>query len=54
MKDIFLIKGQQGKRNLKGTLSVYGAKNAALPAFASAVLFRDGVIFDNVPTIQDI
>lgn len=54
MKDIFLIKGQAGKRILKGTLPVYGAKNAALPAFASAILFRDEVMFDNVPYIQDI
>ncbi len=54
MKDIFLIKGQQGKRHLNGTLPVYGAKNAALPAFASALLFKDGVSFENVPYIQDI
>src|SRR3989344_6814928 len=54
MKDIFLIKGQQGKRCLKGLLPVYGAKNAALPAFASAILFKDSVSFENVPYIQDI
>lgn len=54
MKDIFLIKGQQGKRRLVGTIPVYGAKNAALPAFASAILFKDAVSFDNVPFIQDI
>ncbi|MBI2476136.1 MAG: UDP-N-acetylglucosamine 1-carboxyvinyltransferase [Candidatus Taylorbacteria bacterium] len=54
MKDIFLIKGQQGKRRLNGSLPVYGAKNAALPALASAFLFKDGVNFENVPYIQDI
>ncbi|MDO8590696.1 MAG: UDP-N-acetylglucosamine 1-carboxyvinyltransferase [bacterium] len=54
MKDIFLVKGQQGKRRLKGTLAVYGAKNAALPAFVSAFLFKDEVVFENVPFIQDI
>lgn len=54
MKDMFLIKGQYGKRRLKGTIPVYGAKNAALPALASAILFSDSVQFDNVPFIQDI
>jgi len=54
MKDIFLIKGLGGKRTLKGTLPVYGAKNAALPAFASALLFKDGIKIDNVPYIEDI
>ncbi|KKU25936.1 MAG: UDP-N-acetylglucosamine 1-carboxyvinyltransferase [Candidatus Magasanikbacteria bacterium GW2011_GWA2_46_17] len=54
MKDLFLIKGQNGKKALCGTLSVHGAKNAALPAFASAILFKDKVRFENVPYIDDI
>lgn len=54
MKDLFLIKGQNGKKSLKGKLAVHGAKNAALPAFASAVLFKDKVRFANVPYIEDI
>ncbi|MEK7575338.1 MAG: UDP-N-acetylglucosamine 1-carboxyvinyltransferase [Patescibacteria group bacterium] len=54
MKDILLIKGQPGKRRLSGTLPVFGAKNAALPALASAILFKDEVVFDNVPYIHDI
>lgn len=54
MKDLFLIKGQNGKKNLKGELVVHGAKNAALPAFASAIIFRDTVAFENVPYIEDI
>src|SRR3989344_8329912 len=54
MKDLFLIKGQNGKKILKGMIPVYGAKNAALPAFASAILFKDKVLFENVPYIEDI
>ncbi len=54
MKDIFLIKGLNGKKTLKGKLSVYGAKNVALPAFASTLLFNGDVTLDNVPYIEDI
>ncbi|MCR4311100.1 MAG: UDP-N-acetylglucosamine 1-carboxyvinyltransferase, partial [Candidatus Taylorbacteria bacterium] len=53
-KDILLIKGLAGKKTLKGTLPVYGAKNAALPAFASTILFKDTVHLENVPSIEDI
>ncbi|MSU55372.1 MAG: UDP-N-acetylglucosamine 1-carboxyvinyltransferase [Candidatus Taylorbacteria bacterium] len=54
MKDIFLIKGLNGKRSLRGSLQVSGAKNAALPALASAILFKDPVNFKNIPYIEDI
>ena len=54
MKDIFLIKGQSGKKNLNGILRVFGAKNAALPAFAASILFKDSVRLENVPYIEDI
>jgi UDP-N-acetylglucosamine 1-carboxyvinyltransferase len=54
MKDIFLIKGLNGKKKLKGNIAVFGAKNAALPAFASAILFKDEMCLENVPFIQDI
>ncbi|MES2087504.1 MAG: UDP-N-acetylglucosamine 1-carboxyvinyltransferase [Patescibacteria group bacterium] len=54
MKDIFLIKGQHGKRALVGELPVFGAKNAVLPAFASAILFDEPILFENVPFIQDV
>ena len=54
MKDLFLIKGLNCKKSLKGELAVHGAKNAALPAFASAILFKDNVKFENVPYIEDI
>lgn len=54
MKDLFLIKGLNGKKILKGSLPVYGAKNAVLPAFAGSILFKDKVRFENVPYIEDI
>ena len=54
MKDLFLIKGLNGKKSLKGELTVHGAKNSALPAFASAILFKDKVRLENVPYIDDI
>ena len=50
----FLLHGTSGKRTLRGTLPVMGAKNAVLPLLASAILFEDGVIFDNVPMNADV
>ncbi len=54
MRDIFLIKGLAGRKTLSGTLPVQGAKNAALPAFAASLLFKDGMRLTNVPYIEDI
>lgn len=54
MKDIFLIKGLNGKKLLNGVLPVRGAKNAALPMFASSILFKDAIRLNNVPYIEDI
>ncbi len=53
-KDKFLIKGLNGKRSLKGSVVVGGAKNAALKLMAAAVLFKDKVELKNVPEIEDI
>lgn len=50
----FIITGTAGKRTLRGTLPVMGAKNAVLPLLASAILFKDNVIFDNVPMNADV
>jgi UDP-N-acetylglucosamine 1-carboxyvinyltransferase len=49
--DKFLIQG--GKR-LEGTIRISGAKNAALPAMAAALLTADAVRLDNVPHVRDI
>jgi len=53
-KDKFIIKGLDGKKKLNGKISVAGAKNAALPAFAASILFRDRFCVSNVPNIKDV
>jgi UDP-N-acetylglucosamine 1-carboxyvinyltransferase len=49
--DKFLIEG--GKR-LEGRVTISGAKNAALPAMAAALLTDQRVILRNVPRVRDI
>ncbi len=49
--DNFLI---QGGNRLEGTIRISGAKNAALPAMAAALLTADAVRLDNVPRVRDI
>lgn len=44
----------QGGRRLKGTVQVSGAKNAALPILASALLCDGPNTFTNVPVLRDI
>lgn len=43
----------EGQRQLLGWLSVSGAKNAALPVMAAALLTSEECVFDNVPNIDD-
>ncbi len=49
--DKFVITG--GKR-LEGTVAVSGAKNAALPAMAAALLTDQRVALHNIPRVRDI
>ncbi len=49
--DKFLIEG--GCR-LEGRVTISGAKNAALPAMAAALLTEDRVVLHNVPRVRDI
>jgi UDP-N-acetylglucosamine 1-carboxyvinyltransferase len=49
--DKFLIKG--GKA-LRGTVSISGAKNSALPAMAAALLTSEKVVVRNVPKVRDL
>ena len=37
-----------------GTTRVSGAKNAALPAMAAAILTEEPVILENIPDVRDI
>lgn len=50
----FRIKGSAGKRALIGTVDISGAKNAALKAVASSILFADPLTITNLPEIEDV
>src|SRR5712671_7197612 len=49
--DKFVIRGGNP---LLGTVRVSGAKNAALPAMAAALLTEEPVVFENIPDVRDI
>jgi UDP-N-acetylglucosamine 1-carboxyvinyltransferase len=49
--DKFIIRGGQP---LLGTVRVSGAKNAALPCMAAALLTDEPVILENIPQVRDI
>ncbi|HEX7527637.1 MAG TPA: UDP-N-acetylglucosamine 1-carboxyvinyltransferase, partial [Thermoanaerobaculia bacterium] len=49
--DAFLLKGPV---RLLGTVRASGAKNAALPALAAALLTADPVTLDEVPDLADV
>ena len=44
----------QGGRPLKGSVAVSGAKNAALPALAAALLTDQPLVLHNIPRVRDI
>lgn len=44
----------RGARKLSGTIKVAGAKNSALKALASAILFSGPIAVKNIPLIEDI
>ncbi|HLJ44158.1 MAG TPA: hypothetical protein VKT12_08045 [Candidatus Binataceae bacterium] len=43
-----------GGRKLEGTVRISGAKNAALPAMAAALLTADPIRLENIPHVRDI
>src|SRR5438874_5738000 len=49
--DKFVIRGGNP---LLGTIRVSGAKNAALPAMAAAILTEEPVVLENIPQVRDI
>src|SRR3954465_9495754 len=49
--DKFVIRGGNP---LLGTVRVSGAKNAALPAMAAAILTDEPVVLENIPDVRDI
>ena len=44
----------EGGRRLEGTVRISGAKNAALPAMAAALLTSEPVHLKNIPRVRDI
>jgi len=54
MAEKFIIEGLAGKRELQGSISVRGAKNAVLKSLAATLLFEDSVTIGNVPGIEDV
>src|ERR1700735_3591108 len=44
----------QGGRRLEGSVRISGAKNAALPAMAAALLTSEPVRLQNIPHVRDI
>ncbi len=51
LMDKFVVRGGNP---LLGTVRISGAKNAALPAMAAALLTEEPVILENVPQVRDI
>ena len=49
--DKFVVRGGSP---LVGTIRVSGAKNAALPAMAAAILTDEPVVLENIPDVRDI
>ena len=43
-----------GGKELKGTIPISGAKNAALPLLCAALLTKEKITFTNVPCLEDI
>ena len=54
MKSRFVVDGLGGKKTLRGTIAVKGAKNAALKALSASVLFDDALAIENLPEIEDV
>ncbi len=44
----------QGGKSLKGEVEIKGAKNAAFPILAAALLTKEPCVIDNLPLIEDV
>ncbi len=53
-KESFQIEGLAGNKMLSGIIHINGAKNSALKAMASAILFDGSVELRNIPCTEDI
>lgn len=53
-EEAFVVKGLAGRRQLAGSVTISGSKNAALPVLAATCLFENPVKLQNIPSIEDI
>ena len=44
----------KGKKELSGSISISGSKNATLPILASTILTNKKVTITNVPVVRDV
>lgn len=51
MEEKFII---QGGKPLEGEVEIRGAKNAAFPVLAAALLTKEPCVIDNIPLIEDV
>jgi len=51
MREYFLV---EGRKNLRGEIETYGAKNAATPIIAATLLTKKKCLIRNVPRIKDV
>lgn len=51
MSQVFII---QGGKTLKGSIDVYGSKNATTPILAASLLSKESSIISNIPLIEDV
>ena len=54
MGERFVIEGLAGKKTLRGSIAVHGAKNSALKAMAASLLFKRALTLSNLPDIEDV
>ncbi len=52
--NMFVVDGLSGKASLSGEVSIEGAKNAALPIMAAALVVSGETVLTNVPDIADV
>tara|TARA_B100000745_G_scaffold300333_1_gene253867 strand:+ start:1807 stop:3102 length:1296 start_codon:yes stop_codon:yes gene_type:complete len=53
-REMLVVKGMGGRKTLSGEVTINGAKNAALPLMASAILFDGKVDIKKLPEIRDV
>ncbi len=54
MAEVFVVSGLGGKKTLRGSIPVRGAKNAALKMLSASALFSGDVTYERVPNIEDV